>query len=170
MAQNLRLALQNEALSVEGKASLETKLALTERMAARPTPEVVNNLPPVILPTVSLPISQAEAMEVSPDQDTIINGSEGLVHGWEAIVQNMWIGERNGTYYEVVAGASPDDPSQGWIKVFETGQSESSQKVYLAPEKDGALRVLTVQGTQVIFSTGSGRIIAFDLVAHAFQP
>jgi hypothetical protein len=170
MPQNLRLALQSDTLSAEGRASLETNLAQTERMAARPTPAVVNNLPPVILPTVALPVSPASLMEASPAQETIMNGSEVLVHGWEASVQNMWVGERNGVYYEVVAGASADDPSQGWIKVFETGQDQWSQKVYLSPEKNGAVRVLEVQGTRMVFSTGSGRTVAFDLATRSFQP
>lgn len=171
IAQNLRQALQNNQLSTADRASLQTKLALSERASVRPTPEVVNNLPPVVLPTVPLPTFPANAQTIMlPDQEKIMKGSEGLVHAWEASTENTWQGWRNGIFYEVVAGAAADDLTQGWIKVFETSQSHSNQQVFLTSFKTGALRILQVQGERVIFADTSGGTLSFNLTSHTFEP
>ena len=171
-AQGLRLALADDQISAADRASLETKLTLAERAAARPTPIVANSLPPVVLPTVPLPTFPADGQPIifPPNQDRIIDGSEGLVHAWEAVVQNTWMGQRNNVYYEVIAGALADDTAQGWLKVIENNQGTSSEHVYRSPNKNGWLRIQTVDGLQITLSTGSGGTASFDLATHAFGP
>ena len=171
-AQELRLALEDKHLSAADRASLETKLALVEHAAARPTPIEANALPPVILPTVPLPTFQVEGQPIMfpPGQDKIVDGSEGLVHGWEAEVQNTWMGERNNIYYEVIAGAAAGDPDQGWLKVIENKQDMTGEQVFQSPNKDGWLRIQSVSGQRIALLTGSGGTVFFDLATYAFVP
>lgn len=169
MAQSLRAALQNDALGPADRAALQAKLAIAARAAARPTPQVVQNLPPVSLPTVPIPTTPADMTGLAPAsaQAQVFEGSEGLVHGWEAAVQNTWQGQSGGASLTVVAGAAADDPTQGWIKVFSS--SPPAQQVYLTPAKTGALRIVAVAGTRITFSTPSGAPVYFDLAMRSFD-
>lgn len=170
--QSLRLALEDDQLSAADRTALETKLSLVERAAARPTPLVANSLPPVILPTVALPTLPADGQPIMfpPSQDKLMDGSEGLVHAWEAAVQNTWMGERNNIYYEVIAGAAADDPGQGWLKVIANNQGASSEQIYRSTTKNGWLRVQSVDGVRITLQMGTGGTTFFDLATRTFSP
>ena len=93
-----------------------------------------------------------------------------MVHDWEASIQNGWEGKRNDIYYQVLAGASADDPAQGLLLVIETNpnSNERSQQYFLTDEKMGTLRITQVQGTKVSLTSADGSQLFFDLSSHAF--
>lgn len=173
MIQDMQSALNNDQLSAQDRANLEKKLQLSEQLAAQRSGNTTSRGPKTgagtMVPIPSASNGQVAAMSIT--QDEIINGSEGLIHAWEAQIQNLWQGERSGTVYQVLAGAQPDDPSQGLVIVI-TGQSgalKRSQNTYLAPEKNGALHVIGAQGSILILQDANGGTLSFDLMSLAFQ-
>lgn len=172
-AQMLRKALANQALSAVDRAALEKKLELIDRLVTQRAngqgkagSKGSGSLIPPVLPPQSQP-----PVGILPGQDEIMEGSEGLVRPWEAAIQNLWQGERGGVYYQALAGAAPDDPSQGLILLIESRQQQNQriQHFYLAPSSTGALRVISARGMQLILSTANGGQVIFDLSARTFQ-
>ena len=173
MIKDIQSALNNDQMSAQDRANLEKKLQLSEQLAAQRSGNTTSRGPKngvgTAVPIPSPLNGQVAAMIITPDE--IVEGSEGLVHAWEAQIQNLWQGERDGTVYQVLAGAQPDDSSQGLVIVI-TGQSgalKRSQNTFLSPEKNGALRVMGAQGSMLILQDANGGTHLFDLTTLTFQ-
>lgn len=166
--QDLQAALENDQLSAADRSSLEEKSTLAQQLSIQtangltaPGPKT-NTQAQILAPMLSS--SAALALE-----EEILEGSEGLVHTWEASVQNLWEGQRAGIYYQVLAGALADDPGQGLLLVIETtAAGQRSQQLYLTAEKVGRLRILDVQETRLSLTAGNGSKLIFDLETRTF--
>ena len=168
----LRAALNNSRLSETDRSSLQKKLELNERLAAQRATKPAVRTPKGNAQPFELPQSGPLLAEtLQPVKDEIIIGSEGIVRPWEANIRNLWQGEREGWYYQVLAGAAPEDEKQGLILVIRTNldQSQRSQQFYLAPENSGVLKVLEVQGMKVLLTGADSGPISFDLTTRKFQ-
>jgi hypothetical protein len=168
LVQNLEQALKNNQLNSADRISLDEKLKLMQSASTKPAVRTAvpgqksNSQAQLLAPTLS------RAATPAPEEE-ILEGSEGLVHTWEASIQNLWEGQRTGIYYQVLAGASVEDPAQGLLLVIET--SDTGQRIphyYLTAEKVGRLRILSVKGTQLSLSSKNGGKLVFDLKTSAF--
>ncbi len=166
--QQLQAGLENKQLSAAVRASLEEKLKLAQRLSVQPAARAVTPGPKTNTQAQLLAPRLSSGPTLAPEEE-IIEGSEGLVHTWEADIQNLWEGQRAGNYYQVLAGASADDPSQGLLLVIETTPAgQRSQHVYLTADKTGRLRVTAVQGNRVSLSTANRGQLYFDLETRAY--
>ena len=172
MVQGLREALSNQRLNDVDRSSLQKKLELAERLAAQRATKPAVRAPKKAVTPLAVPgLSPLLTESSQPIPDEIIPGSEGIVRPWEADIRNLWQGEREGWYYQVLAGAAPEDEKQGLILVIRTNldQSQRSQQFYLAPENSGVLKVLEVQGMKVLLTGADSGPISFDLTTRKFQ-
>jgi hypothetical protein len=171
LTRNLRAAVENPDLDEAERASLKEKLDINQRSGAQ-QPSLMGNPGPKdqpVPPERSL-LPQSETLEVPKDE--IIEGSEGVVQAWVAEIQNLWQGQRAGIYYQVLAGASADDVEQGILIVIEVhpGLMNRTQLTYLAPQKTGALRILSVNDYRIELVDQAGNNLAFDLLQRNFVP
>lgn len=171
-SKELQSALQSEQLSDADRARIEEKLQLTQQLSSR-----IASAPQAAKPgskekerDQALLPAMAVGAALSSEEE-ILEGSEGVLRAWEASIQNSWEGQRNGGYYQVLAGASVEDASQGLLLVIETRPESQArqQQIFLSAEKSGALRIIGVQGTKVLLSAANGGRLTFDLSTGAFQ-
>lgn len=81
-------------------------------------------------------------------------------------VENEWLGEVNGRFVAVYAGAEAANPEQGVLVVFRP--DGPGLQVYRLPGRGGGLTILGVQGAIVTLSH-AGRPATFDLATGQFQ-
>lgn len=129
---------------------------------------------PAAQKTQFLPVPQDAVVDTIPAdfKPRIVEGSEGLVHTWEADIRNLWEGSYEGQFFQVLAGASPDDPSQGLLIVMITDpmQVDNQMKTILAPAGSGALRVTGWEAASLRLSSESGAPFTFDLATLTIKP
>jgi hypothetical protein len=167
--QDLQKALENDQLSPADRVSLTEKLTLVQRSLPKPINPAATPGPKDNTQANLLPPKLSNAATPSPE-DELIEGSEGVVHTWEANIQNLWQGKRSGIYYQVLAGAPVNDPTMGLLLVIEASAAgKRTQQIYLTPEPTGSLRIVEVSGTQVLLSTEKGGKLVFDLESHTFS-
>jgi hypothetical protein len=166
----LQTALKSERLKAVDRKNLEEKLQLAQQLSTRSTRQTLQAAPGTKTRSQSLLANLENGTGFSTEEE-IIEGSEGIVRTWEATIQNLWEGKRNGVYYQVLAGASADDAAQGLVLVIETqpDMQKRDQKYYLTSEKLGELRIVKVLGTKITLATAKGGQIYFDLKTRAFQ-
>jgi hypothetical protein len=167
--EGLQTALRSEQISEAVRKSLQEKLDLAQKLAARSAVKSASPGEKTLTQSI-LPV-RAGGTGFTTEEE-IIEGSEGVLRTWEADIQNVWEGKRGGLYYQVLAGAAEDDPQQGLIMVIETNPdtNQRDQQVYFTSEKQGALRITKVQENKVSLTTAGGSSLIFDLSVRAFQP
>jgi hypothetical protein len=168
LADQLQAALNRGAVNAADQAALEEKLRLTRQATGRQNRLAVK--PGAKSPSRPLlPLLQGEANLTVLDQ--IIDGSEGAIHTWEADIRNVWQGTRNGVIYQVLAGASADDPTQGLVIVIEAQPKLElrREQFYLTGEPTGALRIQQAQEARLLLTTADGGTLYFDLAARTFE-
>ncbi len=169
LIKNLREALENPNLSDEERASLQEKLQMSERsqnqQAARSDAQGPKNAPTQSEQSL-LPQGQA----LQPVEDEIIEGSEGVVESWVAEVQNLWQGERDGIYYQILAGADAEDTQQGLLIFIEIhpGLISRTQTTLQSPQKNGALRILSVEDYRMELVDQAENHLSFDIQKREF--
>jgi len=145
-------------------------LGYNERLVAQQEMKPETRRPKgALIPPVPMPTLPAE-YHIRPEE-RILPGSESMIHSWEASINNLWEGSYNGIPYHVLAGSSPDDPTQGLVIVFEypSGQEHPIRKTYLVPSRSGALSIMERQGSRLRCAAADGSILFFDLETRAFQ-
>ncbi len=168
MIQGLRQALDSSRLNSAERQALQKKLAYTERLAtqraARPEARGPKGrlVPPV-------PMPQAEVISSAEPAERIIPGSEGLVHPWEASINNLWEGSYNNVPYQVLAGSSADDPTQGLVILIDYSAGRPAQQTYRAPAHSGALQIVARQGGRLQCVAKGGAALFFDMESRTFQ-
>lgn len=163
-------ALQSDTLSSVDRKILEEKLQMSQWLSDRRQPAMKSAKPGEKRRVQSL-LPPMESTTLLSVEDEISEGSDGNVHSWEAAIQNLWQGRRDGVDYQVLAGASVEDAGQGLLLVIEAqpDTQQRRQQYYLAPESMGALRIVRVQGTQITLSTANGGKLIFDLSTRSFR-
>ncbi len=170
--QGLRRALSSSRLDAADRQALEKKLAYSERLAQQRAVKPQDHQPkPKDALVAPVQIPRADGFSTQPAEQ-IISGSEGLVHPWEASINNLWEGTYNGVPYQVLAGSVPNDPSQGLVIVIESpsGQAQPFQHTYRAPAHSGALRIVARQDGRLQCAAADGSTLFFDLAARTFRP
>jgi len=87
-------------------------------------------------------------------------------------ISNQWQGRIGDEFVQVFAGAKTADPSQGVVVVLTTSAIDLSNRTpqtggfYLTPEKLGALRIVSADGTHLTLATPSGKRFAFDVISR----
>lgn len=163
----LRQSLGNDRLSQEDRQSLQSKLDAAERQAAqrgtnvsRPGPKGPQ-VPPVAVQPILANVDSTES---------IVAGSDGLVHDWEATIINFWQGDWQGKAVQVLAGASAQVPEQGGVMVFRWQTNGLLEKQWVnAPLGRGALTILQRQDGRLVCSETSGATLYFDLTSLSFS-
>jgi len=169
--QGLRLALSGSRLNDTDRQALQKKLEYSERLTAQRARKPEAHGPKgALVPPVSMP--QQPMMTTADPGERIIQGSEGMVHSWEANINNLWEGSYNGIYYQVLAGSSPDDLAQGLVIMIEypSDQGRPFQHTYLTPSHSGTLRILERQGSRLQCAAANGSTLFFDLETQTFKP
>jgi hypothetical protein len=169
LTKNLREALENPNLSDEERTSLQEKLRMSERsqnqQAARGDAQG-----PKDAPTQSEQSLLPQGQALQPVEDEIIEGSEGVVESWVAEIQNLWQGERDGIYYQILAGAEAEDTQQGILILIEIhpGLISRNQTILQSPQKNGALRILSVEGYRMELVDQAENHLTFDIQKREF--
>jgi hypothetical protein len=168
--QGLQQSLDNNRLNAADRQALEKKLEFSQRLAAQQAANPGSRGPKGNL---AAPVPMPQSL-IAPTQDLagrIIPGSEGMIHSWEASINNMWEGPYNGTQYQVLAGASPEDPAQGLLIVFEYPANRGApiRYTYRAPSGSGSLTIVQKQGGHFRCTTSSGTALTFNLDTRVFQ-
>jgi hypothetical protein len=169
--QGLRQALSSDRLNNTDRQALQKKLEYSERLAGQQAGKPVTHgskgtlVPPVPMPALPLAANL-------PPTERIIQGSEGIIHSWEASINNLWEGAYNGVQYQVLAGSAPDDPSQGLLIVFEfpTDPDRPVRHTYPAPAQTDSLHIVERQGGRLQCAAANGTTLFFDLETRTFQP
>lgn len=164
----LQEQLKSEELSVEGRSSLEEKLALAQRSATQQAASGAarrseKNPPP----------PEAAVMEMNSEiSEGIFEGSQGLVRPGEAEISNLWQGAYNGTVYQVFAGATADQPARGllMVAVLDEDRPTGTRQIYLASQETARLRIIAVVDGKVLVETDSGMQFSFNLDTRIFDP
>lgn len=167
--QGLRQALSSGRLSEPDRQLLQKKLELNQRLAdQRAAPSTARGPKGTLVAPVPMPSPQNPSEPV----ERIIPGSEGLVHSWEASINNLWEGLYQDTPYQILAGAAPDEPAQGVLIVIAYPSSSAMpvRSTYRSPSPAGALSIVERQGSRLRCTAAGGSILYFDLETRAFQP
>lgn len=169
LIKQLSADLQNPQLSLTEQASLHEKLRIAQKMNSQQLAVAESRGPKdaPVRPENSL-LPEAQAIEVTEDE--IIEGSEGVIETWVAEIQNLWQGQREGIFYQVLAGADAEDPAQGILIFIEIhpGLISRSQLTIPAPAKNGALRILSVEGNLIQLVDQQENHLTFDIQKRAF--
>lgn len=88
------------------------------------------------------------------------------------VFENQWYKETAGQRITLLAGSERDNPRQGvlWVGTAATQQLTAllDQQVYLMPVALGSLRIVEVNGDQIVLVvSGEGKVV-FDLAARQF--
>jgi hypothetical protein len=161
----LRIALESEQLDPKLRLSLEMKLKYAQKEATRQagiaseeenlfskklTELAINTLPPTNEPN-RRPVGLIDDLP-----------SWSLTR--DAIINNIWVQEVDGAYYQVGAGHILNDPDQGVVYFLIERPHQLFQ--YLAPEKTGELIISGFMDGLVSISSRSGKIYYFDIQAR----
>lgn len=161
--------LQNPDLDPTVRASLQEKLDIAQSMQSQQLSPAGSRGPKEapVRPENSL-LPQAQAIQVTEDE--IIEGSEGVVEAWVAEIQNLWQGERDGIFYQVLAGADAEDLQQGVLIFIEIhpGLISRTQSTILAPGKTGALRILSIEDSRLKLVDQQENHLTFDIQKREF--
>jgi hypothetical protein len=167
--QGLQRSLSSSRLNDADRQALQKKLEYSQRLAAQQAAKPETHGPKgTLVPPVAMPQS---AVTNKHPEEHIIPGSEGVIHSWEASINNLWEGSYNGSQYQVFAGASPDDSAQGLVIVFvyPSDQSPPIRSIYQAPLRSGAMSIVERQGGRLRCATLNGSTLYFDLETRTFQ-
>lgn len=89
-----------------------------------------------------------------------------------AVLSNVWQVQVEGGYFQVGAGTSPDNPTQGSVYVLLTNwdKTVTIAQMILADETSGPLSIIEVSESQLVLQSESGRIYHFNLGTWELSP
>ena len=146
------------------RASLQEKLQMAVRIATQQAQ--------ALLVTPEVGPQEGVTPYPTPVFETLLfEGSEGLVQPSTASVQNGWQGTVDGTRLQLFAGAAADDPRQGVLILvtFDTAAGGRSMAVFTAPQKQGWLRIVSVQDGLFELISEDGLTSYYDLRSGEFS-
>jgi hypothetical protein len=161
--------LRDNSLSKEAREAVVEKLNMAKRMAAEQaagaSQEKKEKQSPAIAPTAAAQLLQPT---VVPDQ--LFEGSQGMIRPSMAQISNCWQGTRNGSVWEIYAGALANHPEQGALFVFTNNAERMTRamRIIKGPAKSGLLRILSVDGVNVTLQTADGTKLKFSLKTLKF--
>jgi hypothetical protein len=163
---SLQKALQEPALDSLMKSSLQEKLTNAKRMLADTAAGLAN-------PAVKDP-DRAPSAPSSSDtgfQVGIFEGAGGMIHPWEGSMINHWQDSIGSEYVLVSAGVSAEDATQGLVMVVRVSGDRQHYKrnFYQTPTKNGEIRVIDVDGTNLVMQAANGNQVTFDVLTNQFK-
>lgn len=102
----------------------------------------------------------------------------GPFHGGNSMTTVAWVVSSQGVPYVIYAGALDEDPQQGVLVVLRlnrdpcaaaTGGSDTYQRTYNDPSRQGALTLTAIDGDRVIFTSANGSTGAFNYVTGQYD-
>lgn len=84
-------------------------------------------------------------------------------------VSNKWLGEVDGAFTALYAGAEVLRPQQGILAVFQPDSPGNPLRVYRTATALGSLRIAAVRGSTVTLTTPAGGSATFDLSGRRFH-
>ncbi len=159
--------LANPELDAGTRQNLTEKLAMLENLVAaidlaRDNPAGKDNLLIVESSAAGSPTFQTGLLQ---------NGEiANLPYG--AVLSNVWQVQVEGGYFQVGAGTSPDNPTQGSVYVLLTNwdKTVTIAQMILADETSGPLSIIEVSESQLVLQSESGRIYHFNLGTWELSP
>lgn len=162
----LQKLLNSGRPDVQARRSLLEKLAIAVRVAAERLAERNN---PALQAARQLPIPQA--VQDPPLRSGIFPGDGGLFHAGQALITNRWQSQIGGSFFQVYAGGTGDNPARGLVVVMVTSsdRTQTQSQVYQAPSGAGPLTITGANGLVLNLQTANGQRLNFDLQTRQFS-
>ncbi len=95
----------------------------------------------------------------------IFEGAGGIAHSWEGQFTNHWQNSLGTEFVILSAGVDAQDASQGLVMVMKVSgdRSRFTRQFFASPQRTGALKVVTVEGTLAKLISENGTELVFDL-------
>jgi hypothetical protein len=106
-----------------------------------------------------------------PFQTGILEGVAGPFSSQDIVVVNLWQDELDTGFLQVFAGAYGLDPNRGVLVVLLTSgdRLHAAEERYPAPEANGALRIIGVEGTVLNLVAEDGTELSFELQSRQYS-
>jgi hypothetical protein len=161
----LQQLLSSGLPDAQARRGLLEKLAIAERVAAERKSEKNN---PAVQAARRLPTPPA-VLDV-PMRSGIFLGDGGLFNDGQAVIANRWQSQVGGNNFQVYAGASGKNSSQGVVVVIVTSadRTQTQLQVYQAPPGAGPLEIISANDLVLKLQGENSRLLDFNLRTRQF--
>lgn len=159
----LQSQLQKDNIDSEYRHILETKVGVLSYNATRQV-EGMAKLP-ANRPTFMAAVTEVDIPDSKRETGIIANPPVPFPSS-DYQIENGWREKINGNFVHVLAGADGSDPQQGILIVIT--EHPLKFNYFKTPQKQGAVKIVKVQGLQLVLQTKANETIYFDVPGRTF--
>jgi hypothetical protein len=112
----------------------------------------------------SLTVKDPNESEPSILEEGIFSPAEDILSMYS--FNNYWVGQVDGTYYQVSAGSMDERPDQGGVVVIPYGAAPGG--FLPTPSANGSVSVVSAQGAILTLVSTDGTVFVFDVAGQTF--